>query len=147
MAQTLPDPTVTTRVPLEVGGDIANIKPNISDVAKKLSHNTTNNMGFKMIMDEAKSSILVSGKDGFIYLADAASGYDVSSPWGSVDFASGTVNFDVFGRILAWTIDKHSHLAAQIKVFDPDKVPGNFRAGCVHLSLCLTYARYPWSSY
>ncbi|KAK3302880.1 uncharacterized protein B0T15DRAFT_559308 [Chaetomium strumarium] len=97
----VPDLTVTTAVPLAVGGDIANIKPNITDVSAGLIQNITNNMGFKVIMNEDRTSILVSGKDAFVYLVDTQEAYDVSSPWGSVNLASGTINFDVFGRVLS----------------------------------------------
>jgi len=127
----VPDLTVTTTVPLAVGGDIANIKPNITDVSARLTHNTTNNLGFKVIMDEARTSILVSGRDGFIYLVDTESGYDVSSPWGSVNLTSGTVNLDVFGRVIAFTPDRHTYLVAQLKVYEPDKVASNSYAAHV----------------
>jgi hypothetical protein len=64
----------------KLGTDIANVKPMISDVAANLT-TPNSNIGFRIIMDEDKSSILVSGEDGYIYLVGTDEKYDLSSPW------------------------------------------------------------------
>lgn len=82
-------------------------------------------------MDEAKSSILVSGKDGYIYLTEADKQYDLSSPWGTVNLTSKSVNVDVFGRIMAYVGDGVYDLTAEVRVWDPSRMPSTERAACV----------------
>lgn len=85
-------------------------------------------VGFRLIMDDDKSSVLVTGTDGYIYLANTKENYDFSSPWGSVKPDSNVVDLDVLGRIVSYKFSTKSVLAAQVKVFKPSKVPKDFHA-------------------
>lgn len=114
------------------GADIANVTPQINDVAANLTSNHGTNVGFRIIMDEDKTSILVSGQDGHIYLVGTDELYDVSSPWGTIDLKSNGVNLDVFGRIMAYYPDKYARLIADVGMYEPDKVPDKERAAYVY---------------
>lgn len=75
-----PDTSVFSQVSDKLGGDnVGSQTPTITDVASGLKEPQTN-VGFRVIMDEDKTSILVSGEDGYIYLVKTAENYDVSSP-------------------------------------------------------------------
>ncbi|KAJ4158394.1 uncharacterized protein LMH87_008921 [Akanthomyces muscarius] len=113
------------------GADIANVTPQINDVAANLTSNHGTNVGFRIIMDEDKTSILVSGQDGHIYLVGTDELYDVSSPWGTIDLKSNGVNLDVFGRIMAYYPDKYARLIADVGMYEPDKVPDKERAAAL----------------
>lgn len=77
-------------------------------------------------MDEDKSSILVSGEDGYIYLVKTDENYDLSAPWGTIDVNSNTVDLDVFGRIMSNKL--HGTFVTEIKVNEVDKVPADEKA-------------------
>jgi len=109
-------------------------------VSARLHQNTSNNLGFRVIMDEDKSSILVSGRDGYVYLTTSEQNYDLSAPWGSVNLTSETVSLDVFGRVIAYKTDTHIRISSEIKVFEPSKVPKNWRAAYVFTSLFHGYS-------
>lgn len=53
-----------------------------------------------MIQDAGKSATLVSGKDGFIYMADNSADYDLSAPWGGLKVQENVFSYDVFGRLI-----------------------------------------------
>lgn len=127
-----------------LGGDTAEkLKPNLTDSVSRLP-SPDNKAGFRIIMDQDKSSILVSGTDGHIYLVDSKQNYDMTAPWGTIDINSQTVNLDVFGRIMSATPDRPqlvgpalpppfsfpqwSHYAMALKVVEPSKVPSKDRA-------------------
>lgn len=114
------------------GADIANVTPQINDVAANLTSKHGSNVGFRIIMDEDKTSILVSGQDGHIYLVGTDEQYDTSSPWGTIDLQSNGVNLDVFGRIMAYYPDKYAKLIVEVGMYEPDKVPDKERAAYVH---------------
>jgi hypothetical protein len=113
------------------GSDIGSDIPEINNVALNLEHKISTT-GFRIIMDQAQGSILVSGTDGFVYLVDSEEKYDVSSPWGTVDISSNLVNLDVFGRVLATAQpggdEDIYNFAAEVRLFKPEKVPVNERA-------------------
>ena len=135
-----PATSVFKQVTKQLGGDTADKqKPNLTDVASRLSR-PDSKAGFRIIMDEDKSSILVSGTDGHIYLVDSKQNYDMTAPWGTIDINSQTVNLDVFGRIMSATPDRAqlvpilpylgrwSHYAMALSVMEPSKVPSKDRA-------------------
>lgn len=78
-------------------------------------------------MDYDKTSILVSGKDGYVYLTTTDSKYDTSSPWGSTDLRTDSLSLDVFGRVLSYIPDQAYKNVAEIKVWTPTKVPWNYK--------------------
>lgn len=98
---------------------------NLTDVAQSLKRPETK-AGFQIIMDEDKTSILVAGEDGYVYLVKTDENYDISAPWGTIDMKSNTVNLDVFGRIMTNALISY-HLAT-VMVYDVDKVPSNRKA-------------------
>jgi len=108
----------------QLGGDYGNITTNITNATSTLRP-PDSKAGFKVIMDQKKTSVLASGKDGYIYLVETTQNYDLSSPWGTVDLKSDTVNLDVFGRIMS-SITKGS--ASEVRVYSPNKVPSKERA-------------------
>lgn len=122
-----PDASIFGAVTSEFGNDIDAIKPDYVDDTRALQI-AQSKVGFRLIMDDDKSSILVTGKDGFIYLASTDQKYDFSSPWGSVKQGSNIVDLDVLGRITSYIFSKRSVRAAQIKMFKPSKVPKGFHA-------------------
>lgn len=126
-----------------LGGDTAEkLKPNLTDAVSRLP-SPNSKAGFRIIMDQDKSSILVSGTDGHIYLVDSKQNYDMTAPWGTIDINSQTVNLDVFGRIMSATPDRpqlvspifppfffgeYAHYAMALSVMEPSKVPSKDRA-------------------
>lgn len=115
------------KVPKKLDGDVlsGDNKSNLTDVAKTLKRPDTK-AGFRVIMDEDKTSILVSGEDGYIYLVKTDENYDFSAPWGTIDQKSNTVDLDVFGRIITHRLI--SYFLSSVQVFDVDKVPSNRKA-------------------
>lgn len=115
------------KVPETLGEDVlsGDNKSNLTDVAQTLKRPETK-AGFRVIMDEDKTSILVSGEDGYIYLVKTDENYDVSAPWATIDQKSNTVDLDVFGRIV--TNRLISYYLASVMVYDVDKVPSDRKA-------------------
>lgn len=97
----------------------------LTDVASNVRTPNTKT-GYRVIMDYEQTSILVSGHDGFIYLVKSDERYDLSAPWGSVDAHSNTVDYDVFGRIMANYVAER--YAAMVSVVAVEKVPKNYKA-------------------
>lgn len=62
--------------------------------------------GFRLIQDAGQSATLVSGKDGFIYMANNSAEYDISAPWGGLKVEENIFSYDVFGRLI-WFNAKH----------------------------------------
>jgi hypothetical protein len=58
------------------------------------------------ILDAGQSTTLVSGKDGFIYMANNSAEYDISAPWGGLKVKENIFSYDVFGRLI-WFNAKH----------------------------------------
>lgn len=56
--------------------------------------------GFRLIQDAGQSATLVSGKDGFIYMANNSAEYDISAPWGGLKVKENIFSYDVFGRLI-----------------------------------------------
>lgn len=113
----------------KLGKDVANVKPMINDVAANLTSNNGNNTGFTIVMDEDKSSLLVSGTDGGIYLVGTKESYDLSSPWGTLDLKSGMLDLDAFGRIMSYAFYGNVPYVAKLSVWNPAEVPSKERAG------------------
>lgn len=113
------------------GADKANVTSQIDAVAANFTNSHGTKVGFRIIMDEDKTSILVSGQDGHIYLVGTDELYDVSSPWRTIDLKSNGVNLDVFGRIMAHYPDKYAKLIADVDIYEPNKVPDKKRAAYV----------------
>lgn len=112
---------------MERGTDISTKNETIEDVASTLAEHQSKT-GFRLIMDQDKSSILVSGKDGYVYLVDSSEQYDASSPWGTIRMDSPGVDIDVFGRILAYLPEMQYALSAEVRVWDPSEIPDTDRA-------------------
>ena len=113
-----------------VGGtDVADTPIPLNDVAATIQP-PNNDTGFRLIMDYDKTTVLVAGKDGYIYLVPANDiQNDVSAPWGSINLTTPGVNLDVFGRVMSYLPDKGTRLTAEVRVWTPDNAPANFRAG------------------
>lgn len=85
-------------------------------------------------MDEAQTSILVAGVDGFIYLVDSEKGYDTSAPWGTIDLTSNVLNIDVLGRLFGskqvnlFGGGTGTSIVGEVRLFKPDQVPKGYRA-------------------
>ncbi|KAI1817053.1 hypothetical protein GGS20DRAFT_535201 [Poronia punctata] len=129
-----PAPGLIQQVTKKVGRDLANNIPKIRDVAATLKPpKPTNNAGYRVIMDQDKTSILVSGRDGHVYLVSTSEAYDLSAPWGSVDVDYNAFSLDVFGRVVSYMTDVHSRIASVVKVWDPQNIPADWRAGAFTL--------------
>ena len=109
------------------GVDPTAATPPIRDVAATLDDHQPKT-GFKIIMDYNKTSILVSGKDGYIYLVEAGENYDTSAPWGSIDLNSPGVDVDVFGRVMSYVDAGDARFAVKQRVWDPKALPNTERA-------------------
>ncbi|KAK5994321.1 hypothetical protein PT974_04794 [Cladobotryum mycophilum] len=57
---------------------------------------------WSVIMDKEETSILVSGKDGYIYLAKPGEQNELTEAWGTVEPSSGLYAFDTLGRVLSY---------------------------------------------
>ena len=130
----------------ETFSDLLGITTPVQNLTANISDHQPNT-GFRIIMDYNKTSILVSGKDGYIYLIESNEQYDTSSPWGSIDLKSPGVDVDVFGRIMSYkasemltiplktrksgksvTITSQSLGAADVRVSDPGHMPNTDKA-------------------
>ncbi|KAH8881082.1 hypothetical protein GQ53DRAFT_773647 [Thozetella sp. PMI_491] len=111
--------------PKTLGVDINDVKTPLNNVAGNLTQANTN-AGYRVIMESEREFIVLSGKDGFIYLAKPDATTDVSAPWGSSDIKSGSLVFDVFGRALSHGEVKDG--VVSITVQDTAKVPSSDRA-------------------
>lgn len=78
-----------------------------------------------------QTSILVSGEDGYSYLVKTEERYDLSSPRGTINTKSNTVNLDVFGRVMAGYVELDAKAAAERRVHDTAKMPLIDRAAYV----------------
>lgn len=69
-------------VPKQLDSDVlaGNNTSNLTDLAQILKRTETK-AGFRIIMGEDKTSILVAGEDGYIYLIKTDENYYVSAPW------------------------------------------------------------------
>lgn len=126
-----PDQPVFNSVTTDVRSDIADLTPNISDVSANVTK-PQGDSGFRVIMDEDKTLILVSGEDGHIYLVETSEQYDLSSPWGTVDANSSSVNLDVFGRMIGYYPGKFMRKVVNVGVFDLSEMPEKQRAAYVY---------------
>ncbi|KAL7911957.1 hypothetical protein GGI35DRAFT_492031 [Trichoderma velutinum] len=128
MAAVEPTASVFNDVIKKFGRDLVGTSmPTSTDVAGKMTP-AKGRAGFRIVMDKSKTSILVSGKDGYIYLVHTDEEYDISSPWGTIDLPTDIVNMDVFGRIMSNELDTSAGSAAQVSVHDPTKIPSNKEA-------------------
>ncbi|KAH8890636.1 hypothetical protein GQ53DRAFT_765831 [Thozetella sp. PMI_491] len=122
-----PDVSVFIPVTEELKNDIANETFQITDIASKIEQKN-NTIGFRIIMDVTRKSILVAGEDGYIYLVDTRGKYDLSAPWGTAKPNSTVIDLDVFGRIMAYTPDDSERLAAEVTLWDPAWMPPGEKA-------------------
>lgn len=74
-------------------------QPAFANVSTTLSP-TKAKTGYRLIVDEDQTSIVVAGKDGFVYLASSDQKYNISAPWGTINLDADPVNIDVFGRLM-----------------------------------------------
>ena len=88
--------------------------------------------GFRVIQDANQTGILVSGKDGRIYMTDNSGDYDISAPWGSIDVAKDKYNYDVFGRLIYFNASRWTNsdndgtrrtLMVEMGVAPSEKIP------------------------
>ncbi|KAH8896775.1 hypothetical protein GQ53DRAFT_760879 [Thozetella sp. PMI_491] len=109
-----------------------NKKPTINDVAATLKP-PPRDFGFRVIMNEAKEAIMVSGNDGYIYLASNDQRYDSSAPVGSVNLTSNLFNMDVYARIMAYKADGLKGYAAQVRFWNVSKIPEDEKAAFLNV--------------
>jgi hypothetical protein len=106
----------------------ANSPPKLNNVAARLHSSVKGGEGFRIVMDEKETSILVSGTDEYVYLAEKKEGYDLSAPWGSLNITQDVLDFDVFGRLICfsevdfWRRENHGR-ALPLRVCNPKRVP------------------------
>lgn len=88
--------------------------------------------GFRVIQDANQTGILVSGKDGRIYMTDNSGDYDISAPWGAIDTTKEKYNYDVFGRLIYFNASrwknsngdgKTPNLMLEMGVAPSEKIP------------------------
>ncbi|KAH8892220.1 hypothetical protein GQ53DRAFT_864074 [Thozetella sp. PMI_491] len=102
--------------------DIAKKKPVASNLVANQKPQTRPE-GYRLIMDGAKTSILVAGTDGYIYLVDTKENYDETAPWGTVNLKDGAVNMDVLGRLMGYKFIAPYKSGAEVRLWDPAKTP------------------------
>ncbi|KAI0388747.1 hypothetical protein F5Y17DRAFT_180805 [Xylariaceae sp. FL0594] len=128
-----PEPNVIPTVAKKLGGkDIANLVPKTKAKTVKPPQ-PANKAGYRVIMDKDKTAILVSGRDGFVYLVSTSDAYDVSAPWGSVNVTANAFSMDVFGRLVSHKTDSHSRLTSTAMVWYPQSIPADYQAGAFAL--------------
>ena len=116
-----PDKSVFGHVTAQRGGDIFEKAPGLENV--ELAAPGTDNGEFRLVTDYDETSIVVSGKDGNVYLVTKTSDYDLSAPWGSVNSTSGVLSVDVFGRVLSFKRYAFPSNFIALNVFDPKAMP------------------------
>ncbi|KAI3323015.1 DUF862-domain-containing protein [Xylariaceae sp. AK1471] len=131
-------------VPEVVGCDVASMTSNINDIAANLTQPATDNFGYRIIMDQNKTTVLVSSRDGYIYLVPNDAEYDINAPWGSVDLRTNAVSPSFLGRVLSSMADTKSRVSAAIKAWDPDTTPADWRAAAFTMVKMKTNGASPY---
>lgn len=126
-----PDSGIFADVAQARGTDFITDNVAIPDVAADIEPDQSKT-GFRIIMDHERTSILVAGNDGYIYLAPSEANYDVSAPWGTIDMNSPGLDVDVFGRIMSYLPDDYARLTVEPRVWEPQSIPSKERAACVN---------------
>ncbi|KAH8896306.1 hypothetical protein GQ53DRAFT_819421 [Thozetella sp. PMI_491] len=109
------------------GADISDFKPNISNHAANME-NLDDKFGYRVIMSEDQTGIVVADPDGYIFLVNVTEEFDMSAPIGSANLSSNLFDIDVFQRVLTYQSDEYKGLSARLRFYNASEIPTTTKA-------------------